>query len=219
MTMKNSLRSIAVLTTLLVLLWAGFLFGRILVWNYPQSFPHDELLVPLKGGLWVPANQVESMPLPLKSFRVEELPAPPAPPAPTVEQGREILRFRQTKFVEEIAAGVPLVSVDGWDITVAEADMVRFTNEYRVRNGRRALKVSGRLMGTVRTQAWLQIRRGMSHGYTSGWGGENIASGQQSARAVVTTWINSPGHRANMLGNYEWIGVGGYSNQWTQQFR
>lgn len=51
--------------------------------------------------------------------------------------------------------------------------------------------------------------------------GENIAMGQQSPEAVVTAWMNSDGHRANILNaNFTQIGVG-YAvngNYWTQMF-
>ncbi|MFJ7847866.1 CAP domain-containing protein [Peribacillus sp. NPDC097206] len=59
-------------------------------------------------------------------------------------------------------------------------------------------------------------------GYT--YAGENIAAGQTSASAVMKSWMNSPGHKANILnGNYTHIGVGyvqggTYSRYWTQQF-
>jgi len=51
--------------------------------------------------------------------------------------------------------------------------------------------------------------------------GENIARGQSSASAVMTAWMNSPGHRANILNSeYTHMGVGlampGY--WWTQNF-
>lgn len=51
--------------------------------------------------------------------------------------------------------------------------------------------------------------------------GENIAKGQQSPEAVVKAWMNSPGHRANILNKgFTHIGVG-YAksgNYWTQMF-
>jgi len=38
--------------------------------------------------------------------------------------------------------------------------------------------------------------------------GENVAAGQPTAADVTTAWLNSPGHRANMLDpSYEHIGV------------
>lgn len=52
--------------------------------------------------------------------------------------------------------------------------------------------------------------------------GENIAKGYTSAEAVVNAWMNSEGHRANILNkNYTQIGVGydADGNYWTQWFR
>ncbi|OPA24186.1 serine protease [Bacillus cereus] len=51
--------------------------------------------------------------------------------------------------------------------------------------------------------------------------GENIAQGQRTPEEVVQAWMNSPGHRANILNNgYTDIGVGYVEkgNYWTQQF-
>lgn len=53
--------------------------------------------------------------------------------------------------------------------------------------------------------------------------GENIAMGYSSAQAVMEGWMNSPGHRANILSaNFTSIGVGCYSYNgvlyWTQIF-
>ncbi|MFJ7667196.1 CAP domain-containing protein [Lysinibacillus sp. NPDC097195] len=51
--------------------------------------------------------------------------------------------------------------------------------------------------------------------------GENIAKGQKSAAEVVNAWMNSAGHRANILNkNYTHIGVGYVKdgNYWSQMF-
>lgn len=52
--------------------------------------------------------------------------------------------------------------------------------------------------------------------------GENIAKGQKTPQAVVNAWMNSPGHRANILGKgYTQLGVGctgGSSPYWVQTF-
>ncbi|AEG58450.1 CAP domain-containing protein [Desulforamulus ruminis] len=55
--------------------------------------------------------------------------------------------------------------------------------------------------------------------------GENIAMGQKTAQQVMTDWMNSSGHRANILNaNYNEIGVGvyqsynGYGYIWVQEF-
>lgn len=51
--------------------------------------------------------------------------------------------------------------------------------------------------------------------------GENIAKGQRTPQQVVTAWMNSSGHRANILNSsYTHIGVGfeKNGNYWTQMF-
>jgi uncharacterized protein YkwD len=53
--------------------------------------------------------------------------------------------------------------------------------------------------------------------------GENIAYGQKTPQEVVTGWMNSPGHRANILnGNFGKIGIGVYKSNgviyWSQLF-
>lgn len=51
--------------------------------------------------------------------------------------------------------------------------------------------------------------------------GENIARGQQTPEAVVDAWMNSDGHRANILNSsFTQIGVGyvAEGNYWTQMF-
>lgn len=48
--------------------------------------------------------------------------------------------------------------------------------------------------------------------------GENIAAGYRTPAEVMDGWMNSPGHRNNILGNYTEIGVGYYNNRWVQDF-
>lgn len=51
--------------------------------------------------------------------------------------------------------------------------------------------------------------------------GENIAMGQRTPEEVMTAWMNSPGHRANILNaSFTRIGVGYVQNgnYWTQMF-
>jgi len=37
---------------------------------------------------------------------------------------------------------------------------------------------------------------------------ENVAAGQPTAQSVMTAWLNSSGHKANIEGNYTHIGIG-----------
>ncbi len=67
---------------------------------------------------------------------------------------------------------------------------------------------------------WDRIR---AQGYTAG-SAENIAAGQRTAASVMTAWMNSSGHRANILDCANralgvGIGYGGpYGIYWTQDF-
>ena len=66
----------------------------------------------------------------------------------------------------------------------------------------------------------------LSSDYQYGSSGENIAAGQQSAADVMNSWMNSPGHRANILnGDYQSIGIAcvyipgsQYRYHWVQLF-
>lgn len=63
-----------------------------------------------------------------------------------------------------------------------------------------------------------------SQGVSYRTAGENIAAGQQSAEAVMNSWMNSSGHRANILNaNYTKLGVGfctggRMGTYWVQSF-
>ena len=55
--------------------------------------------------------------------------------------------------------------------------------------------------------------------------GENIAAGQSTPSSVMQSWMNSAGHRANILGNFTYLGVGyvacpggNMGHYWTQDF-
>ncbi|GAA3047794.1 CAP domain-containing protein [Streptomyces glomeratus] len=71
------------------------------------------------------------------------------------------------------------------------------------------------------------VDRAQAAGYT-GWSAlaENVAAGQTTAADVVNSWMNSPGHRANILNcSLKQIGVGyvtkpgsTHGTYWTQDF-
>lgn len=103
----------------------------------------------------------------------------------------------------------------------AASEVVRLTNSARSQNGYAALVEDGALSEAAAVRA-REIARSFSHTRPSGASfssalsesgvsylraGENIASGQKSASEVVNAWMNSPGHRANILNsNYSRIG-------------
>jgi len=58
-----------------------------------------------------------------------------------------------------------------------------------------------------------------SFGITYSTAGENIAKGQTSPAEVMNQWMNSPGHRANILNSsYTQIGIAYYNSEWVQEF-
>lgn len=58
-----------------------------------------------------------------------------------------------------------------------------------------------------------------SYGIKFTYAGENIAMGQRSPQEVMNAWMNSPGHRQNILSpNFTKIGVAHYNGYWVQAF-
>lgn len=104
-----------------------------------------------------------------------------------------------------------------------EVKIVELTNQERVRHGLRPLRLDFRLLRSARRHtAWMTRQQILQH--TNQPVGENIAMGQRSTKEVVQDWMNSPGHRANILNvSYTRIGVSAYRTPdgtiyWCQQF-
>lgn len=58
-----------------------------------------------------------------------------------------------------------------------------------------------------------------TYGISYSYAGENIAKGQKTPADVMNSWMNSAGHRANILSpNFTTIGVGFYNGHWVQEF-
>ncbi len=116
----------------------------------------------------------------------------------------------------------------------AEQELIRLINEFRAANGRQPLKPSPNLS---RAAAWMSedmvangyfshtdslgrspFQRVRDCGYASSGAGENLAMAG-SASTAFNLWLNSSGHRANML-NSMWvvIGVGRAGPYWTVDF-
>lgn len=123
-------------------------------------------------------------------------------------------------------------------VVSAENEVVRLTNAERARNGCSPLRTDERLRAAARghstdmaTKGYFShtapngstfVDRARAAGYNSP-GAENIARGQPTAAAVVRSWMNSEGHRANILNcSLRAIGVGvrfgAGGPWWTQVF-
>ncbi len=104
-----------------------------------------------------------------------------------------------------------------------EQNVVRKTNVARARLGLAPLTIDGQLMQSARFHTGWMARNGRLQ-HTSQPVAENIAAGQSSSTEAVQDWLNSPGHRANMLNmRYRRIGVAAYRSPngqvyWCQQF-
>lgn len=108
-------------------------------------------------------------------------------------------------------------------LTETETELLAKTNEVRARHGLAPLTMTPRLMESARRHAsWMASAGSLTH--TSDAVGENIAWGQADVDEVINSWMNSPGHRANMLSSeYTELGVAAYYVEgrriyWCQQF-
>jgi uncharacterized protein YkwD len=131
----------------------------------------------------------------------------------------------QTSTTDAAAtADAPPKVVDGVKLAAIEANIVSYTNQERARFGLPALQVDKDLMETAREHAaWMTANESMVH--TNRPVAENIAMGQPHSSDVVQCWMNSPGHRANILNpGHGRIGVAAFRAAsgvifWCQQFR
>lgn len=123
------------------------------------------------------------------------------------------------------------------ELTFAE-QVVELVNQERTKAGLNAVTLDQNIVSAALVRA-KEIETSFSHtrpngskfstalteqGVTFKGAGENIAWGQKSPEAVMQAWMNSEGHRANILNkNFTKIGVGYYQNAagrnfWTQLF-
>jgi hypothetical protein len=124
--------------------------------------------------------------------------------------------------------------------------VLELTNQFRAQNGLAPLKLNSELNAAAQAHSQDMAQNDyFSHtgkngskpwdrakvvGYEARSMGENIAAGQTTPESVVQGWINSPGHRANLLNSsYKELGVGyfylendtgsvNYKRYWTQLF-
>ncbi len=118
-----------------------------------------------------------------------------------------------------------------------ESEVVRLVNAERAKRGLKALGHNWQLSRVARYKSEDMRDKGYfshtsptygspfqmikSFGISYRTAGENIARGQQTPAAVVSAWMNSSGHRANILNSsFTEIGVGYVASgrYWTQLF-
>ncbi|UII54448.1 CAP domain-containing protein [Cytobacillus spongiae] len=124
-----------------------------------------------------------------------------------------------------------------YSLSAYEQQVVELTNQERAKQGLAPLKVDLSLSKVAREKSQdMKTNNYFSHtspvygspfdmmkqfGISYRSAGENIAKGQQTPEAVVKAWMNSDGHRKNIMStSFTHIGVGyvAEGNYWTQQF-
>jgi len=157
-----------------------------------------------------------------------------------VNETATTLTVRATSTVNSARSGTATVTVTvpppvQTQPNAMEAEVLRLVNIERENEGLAPLQWNAQLGGLARAHSMdMYTRNFMAHTCPSGitmrdrfnnagirWSriAENVAGGHTSAQQVVTAWMNSPEHRANILNPYlTYIGVGFYNNRWTQKF-
>lgn len=146
----------------------------------------------------------------------------------------------QIKNPSLIYPGQKLTIPDQSSVKALEAEVIRLVNIERSKKGLQALKADWEISRVARYKSQDMInKKYFSHtsptygspfkmletfGIRFSSAGENIAYGQQTPAAVMKSWMNSSGHRANILSpSYTHIGVGLAKSSsgvcyWTQMF-
>ncbi|GEN53655.1 hypothetical protein HFA01_19170 [Halobacillus faecis] len=166
---------------------------------------------------------------PVKEEPKQEAPAPKqeAEPAPAPEQPAEEEVQKEENTQEEAAS----------EVSAFEKQVVELTNQEREKQGLAPLKLDTELSAVAKDKSLdMQQNNYFSHnspnygspfdmmksyGIDYRTAGENIAMGQTTPEEVVQGWMNSQGHRENIMNpNFTHIGVGHAEdgNYWTQMF-
>lgn len=117
-----------------------------------------------------------------------------------------------------------------------ELEVIRLVNIERAREGIASLQADPVLMMAARFKSqsmydldyfshtspvygsFVNISREV-FGFSARAMAENLALGQRTPEAVIQSWMNSAGHRRNLMNpSYTIIGVGFHENRWTQKF-
>lgn len=128
---------------------------------------------------------------------------------------------------------IPLIfanSSHSASVTSYETEVLELVNKERAKYSLNSLTLDENLMNAADIRA-SELKKSFSHNRPDGSSfstvsskayGENIAAGYKTPKEVVTGWMNSQGHRENILNpNYDTIGIGylkSGSSYWVQLF-
>lgn len=130
------------------------------------------------------------------------------------------------------ASATGTLNISGTQNYTYASQVITLLNEQRVNNGLSPLTADSALTAAAMQRAaetviyFSHTRPDGSRCFTAfdgAWRGENIAAGQADPDEVITGWMNSTGHRKNILeANYTGVGVGCFNykgiNFWVQCF-
>src|SRR5699024_660310 len=162
-------------------------------------------------------------------------------PAEVVEEEPSSEVVEQTEVEKQTPIETPEEQTSTSDkqdqLNAFEREMFELTNNERVNNGLEPLQIEYEVSKVAREKSRDMAVNGYfdhnspvygspfdmmrTYGITYRTAGENIAMGQRTPNEVVQAWMNSTGHRANILNpNFTHIGAGYVENgdYWTQQF-
>ncbi|MBX3091943.1 MAG: hypothetical protein KF801_05470 [Cryobacterium sp.] len=129
---------------------------------------------------------------------------------------RAIARFVGVLAVVALLSSMLVVSTSTPAMASGEGTILSLINRDRAAKGLGPLKLNSAINAVALNWAKsMAAKDSMVHNpnystqIPSGWtrAGENIAHGYSSPGAVHAAWMNSPGHRANILGDYTDVGI------------
>jgi uncharacterized protein YkwD len=98
-----------------------------------------------------------------------------------------------------------------------------YINQYRQQHGLAKLKMDNHMVIQAKQHSQDMANHRMPFGHTdfgkriaklrsqiknTGGGAENVAYNYKTAQIVVSQWVRSPGHKRNIVGNYNLTGIG-----------
>ncbi|MHB8129461.1 MAG: CAP domain-containing protein [Mobilitalea sp.] len=182
----------------------------------------------------VPTQTPTTKPVPTTKPAPTTAPAPTTKPAPTTAPAPTTKPSPTTAPTPTTKPSTP-TNTSG--ISNYANQVLQLVNQERVKAGLSALTTNAIITSAANKRAQETVQsfshtrpNGSSfstvlkeYGVPFNAAGENIAYGQKTPQDVVTGWMNSPGHRANILNSsFGKIGIGVYQTNgviyWTQLF-
>ncbi|SEA17727.1 uncharacterized protein, YkwD family [Thalassobacillus cyri] len=181
-------------------------------------------------------KQKEKEQAPAPAPEKNEAPEQPAEEQPAPEQQQAPAPQPAPEQTQQAPAEQPAAEQNS-QLNQFEQQVVELTNQERQKQGLAPLKADAELSKVARDKSQDMASNGYfshnspnygspfdmmkSYGIDYRTAGENIAKGQRSPQEVVNAWMNSEGHRKNIMNpNFTHIGVGYVENGnvWTQMF-